>query len=70
MEHGPSAPFIHIPTYTGEKGKGFTMLPMKSIPRIIYFFLMDENHFRKKKKIYLRKKKSLEFKIFDLKKKS
>jgi hypothetical protein len=38
MEHGPSAPFIHIPTYMGEEGKGFTTLPMKSIPKIRFSF--------------------------------
>jgi hypothetical protein len=55
MEHGPSAPFIHIPTYKGEKGKSLTMLPMKSIPRIIYFFFMNENHFGKKNKMIFEK---------------
>jgi hypothetical protein len=39
----------------GEKGKGFTMLPMKSIPRVVYFFFIDENHFGKKNKMIFEK---------------
>jgi hypothetical protein len=53
MEHGPSPPFIHIPTYMGEKEKGFTTLPMKSNPRIFSFFFHGRKPFwEEKKKIF------------------